>query len=279
MNQKTVSELRSLAKKLGIPGYSRMRKDELIRAINTAQKSKSTKKLKTKATPRKSVKKPAVKASTTPKVEAGRKKPERESAASDRSATLSDQEQQIETAKYATSIPGSPLPPSHFAEDLAEDIESLPPIHRPRLSLLPQKPGVFHAYWVLTPGHLINQSSLRLRLSSLVQSQLHILEEISLPSDRGHWYFHADPAADTGKIYLQLGHYNDKHEFVIAIERGIVHAPRLGVSSTIDPRWWISEAEFRRLYVAAGGQLRNDQLLWPTYNLGSPGNRQHISSW
>jgi hypothetical protein len=290
LENKTVSALRTMAGKLDLSGYSRMRKDELIKAIGKANK----KKVKSK-TKKKLVKKSAKMTRATPQikskkpVKASRKqaKPEAGAVKSKTAATLpqppalriviSDEEQRVEDAKYVTARPGTP-PPTDFVDDLGENLDKLPPLNGPRLTLLPQKPGVFHAHWALASGHLAKQPGLRLRLSSLSRDTITLLEEISLPADQGYWYFQTNPALDASKVYLQLGFYNENSKFVTAIERGIVRIPRLAASPHTDQRWWISEKEFRQLYLAAGGRMEGDSLLWPTNNQSSWHN-PISSSW
>ncbi|GMR18583.1 MAG: hypothetical protein BMS9Abin33_1004 [Gammaproteobacteria bacterium] len=277
LENKTVSDLRTMARKLDLSGYSRMRKDELIKAISKARKKKV--KSKTKKKLAKTVKATAQIKSKKP-VRASRKqaKPETGVEKSKTPATLpqppalkiviSDEEQRVEDAKYVTARPGTP-PPTDFVDDLGEDLDKLPPLNGPRLTLLPQKPGVFHAHWALASGHLAKQPGLRLRLSSLSRDTITLLEEIALPANQGYWYFQTNPALDASKVYLQLGFYNENSKFVTAIERGIVRIPRLAASPHTDQRWWISEKEFRQLYLAAGGRMEGGSLLWPTCNQSS----------
>ncbi len=296
MQNKTVSELRILARKLGIVGYSRMRKDELIKTLSKVQKKKIEAKAK-KASQNKSRKK--VEVITAPKTKAKqqvnttkkRKVLKKASATQKISVTTPEvtvikttalsEELQVEDAKYVTAQPGTHVP-TDFVDDLGEDLDNLPLLNGPKLSFLPQKPGVFHASWALAPEHLARKSGLHLRLLSLSSGTISLLEEIPLPADRGYWYFHIDPMLDASKIYLQLGSYNENKDFVIAIVRGIVRIPRLAASPNTDRRWWISEEEFRRLYLAAGGYLEGDRLLWKTHCVGSwqgLGGLRNLSSW
>ena len=298
LENKTVSDLRTMARKLDLPGYSRMRKNELIKAIGKAQKkkaksktkkksaNKSAKKAKAKAIPKITSKKPVKtsKKQAGPKTSAEKiKTPVTIPQPPALKIVISDEEQRVEDAKYVTAQPGAPSP-TDFVDDLGEDLDKLPPLNGPRLTLLPQKPGVFHANWALVPGHSANHPGLRLRLSSLSRDTITLLEEISLPADQGYWYFHTDPELDASKVYLQLGFYNENNNFVTAIERGIVRIPRLGASPNTDRRWWISEEEFRRLYLAAGGYMDGNRLLWPTRSPGSwqgqgLGGLRNLSSW
>lgn len=269
MQEKTVKELRNLAREMEIPGYSRMRKKDLIQAIQhaAARHTELSKQVATTALntsgdyPR-----PAV---ITGKSSTRQDKTSRSGTTAPEPVRQLDDEQRVEDAKYVTTAPGVPLPESEYASGLNEDIDTLPPVNGPRLNLLPQKPGLYHAYWTLEPGHLQRQPDLRLRLLAVDPGSAELLGEVPLPGDQGHWYFHTDPSLSSHKIYLQLGYYPNEGEFVTAIEHGTVRIPSLTASSRTDRNWWISDDEFRRLYLQAGGRLRRGRLQWPGNNTSS----------
>lgn len=220
MNTMTVKELRERARELCIPGYSKMRKDELLAAIGGSETPEST-----EAAP-----------------EASTRTPE----AAPTEAT--EREQHIERMKYATGAADHPYSP-----DLGEDIDNLPPLRgEPRLALLAQKPGVLHAYWHLAPGQLASQGGLRLRLGILYGQEFHVKEEIAVGSDRGSWYFHVDESWHPAAIYAQLGYYGDDGKFTIAIRRGIVHLPRLLEFSSLGINWGLTQEEFEHTRAHAG---------------------------
>ena len=181
----------------------------------------------------------------------------------------SAEEEQVESAKYATVLPGGVAPPA-VAADLGEDIDYLPPVTEPMLCLLPQKPGVLHGYWVIPPNTVPYPQSLKLRLGRIVRDAFEIIEEISLPHERGHWYFHLDESADAGAIYLQLGYYEPDGRFVTATRRGIARIPSLHASERTDRLWWVSEEQFRTMYRRAGGYLHGGRLGWFA-SISSPG--------
>ena len=273
MQSKTVQELRALAQSMGIEGYSRMRKDELLSALKKAERSAQRKKAtQSKATPSKGKQAEPVKT----KGAAARKKPAAEEEIPPaehierRDEHFASEEEQVEDAKFMTAPPGMQAPATAFTGDLGEDLDALPPVHGPKLTLLAQKPGVLHAYWSLEPGRTARQPGLLLRLSYVTEQTAAIIEEAPLPSDYGHWYFHVDPAMPGTEVYLQLGHYAEDGEFITAIRHGAVRLPRLGASSYTDRNWWVSDEDFRRMYLRSGGLLRGDKLTWPG-GVSSPG--------
>ena len=289
MTTKTLTELRAQARARGLKGYSKISRRELERLLTASDSRKpAAAKKPEKTTPTKNTSVTKSKAARTPAKPAltrGKKKPAAVRAQTTAAAVppapvpqwewaggisrQSAEEEQVESAKYATVLPGSVAPPA-VAADLGEDIDNLPPVTEVTLCLLPQKPGVLHGYWVIPPNTLPNSQSLKLRLGRIVRDAFEIIEEISLPHERGHWYFHLDESADAGAIYLQLGYYEPDGSFVTATRRGIARIPSLHASERTDRLWWVSEKQFRAMYRRAGGFVRAGRLGWAA-SIGSPG--------
>jgi hypothetical protein len=262
MKADTTEALRALAKKLGLTGYSRLRKDELIKLIARQQRKVGAKSSATKPHSAASRKAPTPKKSN--RIPAStRASPAERSPVSNVPSTpqmVAEAEQRVESAKYAFALPGAPEPT--YAADLGEDIDRLPLLHEPRLCLLPQKPGVLHGYWALPSASLIAGQSTRLRLAAHDGDRLTILGEHPVPTERGHWYFQIREDVELGTIYLQLGRYQSDGEFVSIIQRGIARIPSLYASTQTDRRWWVSDAQFRAMYRRAGGRERDTRLGW-----------------
>jgi len=278
MKTETIETLRTQAKKLGLTGYSKLRKDELRKLI-ASQKRKVSAKSATK--PRKKTSRTVVKqqkSRQTPgkSASAAPAKPSTVSVVTPQPQTAAEAEQQVESAKYAFALPGTQEPA--YDADLGEDIDRLPEIREPLLCLLPQKPGVLHGYWILPAASLNTQRSARLRLATYTGDKLTILEEHPLPSGRGHFYFNIEEGVELGKVYLQLGRYQPNGEFVSIIQRGIARIPSLYASMQTDRRWWVSDAQFREMYRRAGGLESGTKLGWagsassPGGALAWPGN-------
>jgi len=285
MAGRTLKELRALARARGLKGYSKLTRDELERRLarNAGSKSSAADARRQTAPAKKPARPEAKSSRPQPKTArpAGRKKaapavaPSRAvtsyapvaAGAPERSPT-SGPEEQVESAKYATVMPGAVEPPA-LSTDLDEDIEQLPPVTEPTLCLLPQKPGVMHGYWVIPPNSAPKRESLKLRLGRIVGDAYEILDEIALPLERGHWYFHLDEAADMGAVYLQLGYYEPDGRFVTATRRGIARIPSLYASERTDRLWWVSEEQFRAMYLRAGGFVQGARLGW-TASISSP---------
>ena len=284
MATKTLKELRAAAKALGIKGYSTMSRRALELRLAGAGE-------------------PKVPAPKTAKQSAAKKKPAQVNTKTARSAAksaraggivkpssplapvpekplathyLSGEEERVENAKYATVLPGSATP-SIVTIDLGEDIDNMPPVSEPMLCLLPQKPGVLHGYWIVPSNSVPDLSALKLRLGRIVGDTQEIIQEFALSHERGHWYFHLDESENIGAVYLQLGYYQPDGRFVTACRRGIARIPSLYSSQRTDRLWWVSDEQFRAMYLRAGGFVRGPRLGWAA-SVGSPGGVRGVSS-
>lgn len=272
MTAKTLKQLRELAKKAGIKGYSKLPKQDLEAALAKPARSK------TAAGPKNVVTKKPAKPSapkTAPPTSAHAPTPVdpdrvwwQSPAATARLAP--DTEEKIESAKYALSPTGADTAATVAVTDLGEDIDHLPPLRQSTLALLPQKPGVLHAYWTLTAGDVSDQP-LQLRLCRVGNGSLEVCQEAVVPAPRGQWYFHVPESLANHEVVVQLGYYRG-NEFVSAANRGVARIPSLYASARTDRWWWISEADFRRMYLRAGGATRGRGLQW-TGSIGSPSGR------
>jgi hypothetical protein len=229
MKEMTVKELRERARELGIVGFSKLRKEELLAAITEIESESTT------------------------------AAPETEAPVATEASAIADVEQHIEETKYHTGAPAT-----SYAPDLGEDIDSLPPLRgEPRIVLLAQKPGVLHAYWYVSPGHRANQPDLRLRLGLMYDRDFHVKEEIAIPSDQGTWYFHVDQSWHPATIYVQLGHYDEQGKFIIAIRRGIVRLPRVLDYTGLGVNWALNPEEFERARSTSGMLGSHAPGRWP----------------
>ncbi len=272
MRDKTVEELRAQARARGLSGYSKMRKDKLLRllapgksAARANPKSGPGPAARAKTSIARKRTKPGARTTTTARTT-------RKSRAAlpaepamrrgKRAAEVSTNEERVEGAKYSAALPGADLTVPFLAVDLGEDIEELPQLQEPLLGLLPQKPGTLHGYWALEPGSLRRQPDLRIRLCRIRNQLLEILDELPLPGDSGRWYFHVGELPVDTELFAQLGYYQSGGTFITAIRRGIARVPLLHASTHTDTDWWISEADFRAMYVRSGGRIDGTRLLW-----------------
>jgi len=251
MTSKTLEQLRARAKALGLKGYSKLKKAALEHLLKQSESGalKSAVAVSETAVARAPASAPA------------RVPPEPETQSAFEAAPVESAEERIESAKYAVVAPGM-TPGAPRPGDLNEDIERLPALRRPQLALLPQKPGVLHACWALPAGFGVPLEHLRLRLCRLEAGSVAVLGEIPLPAARGHWYYHVSTDPDAVERYgVHLGYY-DGDRFVSAMEHAIARIPALYASSALDRRWRVSEAQFRAMYLRAGGVAHGARLGW-----------------
>lgn len=274
MEARTLAELRALARKLGLTGYARLRKDELQRLLAQHEHKEPAASPTPPAVANAARRAQPGAASAGTEAVGGTAKQEpisRPAAAPPASGPTPDAEQRVESAKFAFAPPGVRVTEPTPVADLGEDIDRLPEITSPLLSLLPQKPGVLHGYWVVPPDYTTPAKPLRLRLAHLRDGEGTPLEELPLLSLRGHWYFHVAEAVELGALYLQLGYYDAGGRFVSAIQRGIARIPSLYASERTDRLWWVSEERFRAMYLRAGGFARGTQFGWAASISSPPG--------
>lgn len=288
---KNLKELRALARSHGLHGYSKLSRSELEKLLSRHNGHKPVVAGKSvKAAPKKT--KSAVRGksrSTAPKTTARTKKMQPTIPAGRLAARVvpatpplapkwewatdtrrqSADEEQVESAKYAIVPPGAATPRSETA-DLNEDIDNLPQVNEPMLCLLPQKPGVLHGYWIMPSGAMSHSQALKLRLGRIARDTFEFVDEITLPHERGRWYFHVDEAADMGAVFMLLGYYETDGRFVSVNRRGIARIPSLYASDRTDRLWWVSEEQFRTMYRRAGGYVRGPHLGWAA-SISSPG--------
>lgn len=259
LDTKSLDELRTLARSTGLRGYSGLRKKQLIELLVkqkasptklNARKEKTAKSSDGRAKPAKPREKTSVDAKTSAKT----------------TSTTPVTEEQIGSAKFQTTPPNTPLRQT-FVSSLHEDIENLPASGESMLCLLPQKPGVVHAYWTLQPG--AQTKPLKLRLCYASDDAMQLLDEVDVSGTSGHWYFQIPDTAELGSVIGHLGFYDTQGKFVTAIHRGIAHIPTLYASGATDRSWWISDDDFHAMYHRTGGVTRGKRLMWPASSSSS----------
>lgn len=281
MNDKTLKELRELAKAHGLRGYSRLTKEQLIRALDqkaagtrapakaaaiaTAATSASGRERTTRTASGRVAPGPAaIEPAAPPPADTTVAKP---ALVAPTSVAYRSTEELVEGAKYALRPNGRVAPAP--GTDLNEDIDRLPPLTDPLVCLLPQKPGILHAYWTLPPGETAN-GDYKLRLCRAANEALEICEEVSVRADRGSWYFHVSEQADDRGLLVQLGYYRDG-AFHSARGRSLARLPSLYASARTDERWWVQEQDFMQMYLRAGGFVTPARRFGWTASIGSPG--------
>ncbi len=252
MTAMTLKALRALAKRLGLKGYSKLRKQELEALIERAQRRSGA--------PAETA---AAAGAPAPAVTAAATGPRGKKSALVRAHTQTRTAPAAGTAKdtpragadrhHASAAPPAAQPPAAAAPasftplaPLAEDIDSLFDVEgEPRLVLMPQKPGTLHAYWRLSGP--VWRPDLELRLLYARGGGFEQLEEIALPGPSGNWYFHVGAKDEPGLYYAQIGYYTTQGEFTSAFVRATARLPAFVLRAQTERAWWMNEARFREL--------------------------------
>lgn len=267
MKSQTLKALRALARERGLKGYSKLSKEELLRRLQAGEERASIE--AAPASEEAAAPAPPTEAppDTVSYPEGGAIWWEPARTVGPASTRFSSEEEQVEGTKYALAPGGEPG--AGAVTDLGEEIDRLPALREPVLGLLPQKPGILHAYWVLPEGMRPGRE-LRLRLARGERERLEVWQELPLPSASGNWYFHVPETLYAHDVVLELGDYRDG-AFVRAMVGSVARLPSLYASGTTDRDWPIAEEDFRRLYLRAGGFEAGARRYGWAASIGSPG--------
>jgi len=271
LKNKTLKELRALAKARGLRGYSKLTKDELAvrleahssAAASTRAEAGRRPRAKARSGAERQIKKAAPDAAPAPDTTGGSEAVAMQPPAS----SYPSAEQTVEEAKYALHPSGVSLA---RAGDLDEEIDRLPAPTHPLVCLLPQKPGVLYAYWVLPPAAEAERPDYKLRLCRGSGETLHVLEEVPVRTERGGWYFHVGEQSLDEGVVVQLGFYRDG-KFHNARGRSLASLPSRYAATRVDERWWVPEADFAQMYLRAGGFMTPARRFAWAGSIGSPG--------
>jgi hypothetical protein len=170
------------------------------------------------------------------------------------------------TATAATAVP---VTAKRDVTPFSEDPDRLSEPREPQLGLLPQRPGVVQAYWVLPLELTRTLPPLHLRVLRADTDRDPLIAELPVAAGRGHHYFQFAENIDPGAVYLQLGYYDSNRQFVNAIGRSLAHVPSLYAARHDPGSAQLSEAQFRALYLRAGGSERGGRLGWSA-SISSP---------
>lgn len=272
MKDQTLKELRAQAKARGLKGYSRMSKDDLVRALSKAPVHKApTAALRPERRTRAQRKTAAGTIgalASAAAVESPTLATASPAAPANQPIEAANVEEMVESAKYVTS-------PAHLSVtlppvgDLVEDIDRLPELSEPVVCLLPQKPGILYAYWRTPHDESVPNNDYKLRLARSAAHTVEGYEEVPARAARGNWYFHLDENFGGGEMVLQLGYYRDGR-FVTAQGQSVARLPSLYASARTDHRWWVSEQEFAAMYARAGGVVAPGRRYQWFASSGSP---------
>ena len=262
LTEKTVRELRALAKSLGLTKYSKLTKAQLLRLIAAASPPTTTRAVSPKAATKVSKKQKATRRQTgikvvSPRAQPTARKPRPVVRRASRSAAS-----KVGVGKVTTAS----TPPAGTEDDAATfpKTSSQPPLDAPMLTLRGQKPGVLHAAWNIDPARSMPLPYLRLRILKVNTNYTGIIDEISLPDLHGSRYFHLAAEFCDAPLRAELGYHSSDGRFIVMRRHTDIRLPSRLAAGRGDPRWWISETDFRELYIRSGGIPEGSALVWRT---------------
>ena len=275
LNQNTVKELATIARKLDIIGWHEMRKADLIKAIlakRGAQASKSgTKRLSQKSSTKAQSVEPAQ-----------QKKQEKPGDPKNKSQSAKPK-QPAQSVSGATATPSSrksttPEPNSKIGElqDKLSKVRELSGIYddrsapnRDRFVLIVRDPYWLHVYWELCArlierakaamGYAWHTSFPILRLFRIVADGMNnprrdIIRDIRIHSGVNNWY--VDVSDPPGTFQIEIGFLSREGNFFPIASSNIVQTPQSQVVSgtaKLDGHWDSVSEDFDRIYKLSGG--------------------------
>ncbi len=245
--EKTVQELRDLAKSLGLTKYSKLTKAQLLRLIAAAPPPAAT-----RAAAKTPKKQKAARGGTGTKTRSPGTAPE-----AHKPRALGRQAPAV-TIGGITATTGEHDMPAHAKTP------PLPVRAAPMLTLRGQQPGVLHAAWSIDPARSMPLPYLRLRILTAGADSSTLLDEIPLPDLQGSRYFHLATQSGDTPLRAEIGYHSSDGRFIVMQSHTDIRLPSRQAAGHGDPQWWISEADFRELYVRSGGLSEGSALVWRT---------------
>jgi hypothetical protein len=266
----TKKVLADMARKRGIAGWHRMRKEELLAALRPQPRRRKTGRVATKA---------------RPAVHANGVRPRAQPAAARNTSGNGSGEETVESSKYDVGVP---------TKDLSAKVpKDLPGGYgKDRIVVMVRDPYWLHAYWELT-RHAIQRAEAALgqewhgarpilRLLDVSSQDTtstaeSILRDIDIHGGCNNWYI--DVSSPPRSFRVDIGYLAKSGRFYILARSNVVSTPRAGVSDVIDENWAdIDSKKADRIYAMSGGfdptasslelkQLFEERLRRP---LGSP---------
>ena len=256
--KKSVKELKELAKKLKIKGYTKMKKSELINFIQKVTKTSSK-----KITRKKNSKKTASKNNLKKVRQESGKKTERKigEKADNRMRhskdSIYDAQEKISDSKYSVAYEDK----SVFSED-----SFVFPTHygKDNIVLMVRDPYWVYTYWNLTEDtfnslksqygtDMVNQGKLVLRVKDVTNThpdRPNEFYDIYPPYGANNWYINVKKS--NASYCTEIGFLLPNNLYILIARSNVVHVPNFGPSDIVDEKW-VSVIDFEKLYALSGG--------------------------
>lgn len=254
--EKSVQELRDLAKSLGLTKYSKLTKAQLLRLLAAVPPAAATRAAASKTAAKTPKKQKAARGvpgakARSPGVPPGARTPR----AAGRQAPV------LKTGDITAATPASG---EEHASAAHAKTPPLPVPAAPMLTLRGQQPGVLYAAWSIDPARSMPLPYLRLRILAAGADHITLIDEIPLPDLQGSRYLHLATESGDTPLRAEIGYHSSDGRFIVMHAHTDVRLPSRRAAGRGDPQWWISEADFRELYVRSGGLSEGSDLIWRT---------------
>ena len=256
--EKTVQELRTLAKSIGLTKYSKLAKAQLLRLIAAASPPART--ASTKTAIKTSKKKPAAQRRAQVRANPADASPamRKPRAGTQLAPRVAASKVRVARSAVVTPTPGS----GRNVAATYSETSPLPPPAAPMLTLRGQQPGVLHVAWSIDPARSMPLPFLRLRILKVSAGDAGVIDEVSLPHLQGSRYFHITTEFDDCPLRAEIGYQSSDGRFIVMRQHTQIRLPSRLAAGRGDPQWWISKADFRELYLRSGGTAEDSALVW-----------------
>lgn len=250
----TVKELGQMAKKIGLPNWSTLRKDDLARAICRLAKTQYRKQLKAEAEMANATSKIKTKSKAATKSSRSRKKPKQPANPRIAAKLARDAKRQDEKRDLATET---------------EDRET-----RDRIALLVRDAFWLHACWEVSRQSVARAKAALAEHWHNARPILRIYEvesgsttstaevhhrDIEIHGAVSNWYIEVDDPPNSYRV--DLGYLASNGKFFCIARSNVVSTPKPGSSDDIDQNWNSVAEDYERIYALSGGNDEGGEQL------------------
>ncbi|MDR0521270.1 MAG: DUF4912 domain-containing protein [Planctomycetaceae bacterium] len=300
LNSLTAADLGTLAKKIAVPGWSKMRKEDLVRTLAAKSRNRTINDIISKyingGFKSKSVPAKPVKTAETPKKQASSKKTE-----------VKEPKKEKNPPKLPAPEPKPVEPPNNVTialpnflgkKGLRRDISTRADESKPdRLVLMVRDPFWLHAYWEVgqktmertkvSLGHLWYSSIPVLRLFRLFSDGMsapkrQLLRDVPVHGGVNNWYL--DVINPPSSFLVELGYLTKEKKFLAVVSSNIVETPQQQVIDELDKldgNWKGVADDLGRVFKLSSSTDGNNQELKEVLEeqLGRPMSQQLLSRY
>jgi len=265
LEKKTVSQLRKIAEKNKVKGWSNLNKSQIVNALTkkkTVTASKAVKKAKPALAKKKPVQRPKIVKKVKPalaKRKSNIKMPVSRASASGTPIHTHEEEQKIGQSKYYVG-------PSTHHGNRESDFVFPESYGQDKIVLMVRDPNWMHVYWEITEQKISSLKSSH--GDNAIDSSRYVLRVLDINKttpDAPNSFFDVEVSRGADSWYINvpnqncsycidLGFLTSEGEFVLLVRSNAVKTPRVGVSEVLDDQWMsFADADYDKIYALSGG--------------------------